>query len=107
MSHEHPVLEDYLRLFQRYGEDLDSIYREPEDDHYEFLFTQCVRLLNQPSPFNRSLPEPFRTSARRYRDGEPTTRAWLEQPANRHFMLCDLHDYIKLKANLAKRREQG
>lgn len=105
MSREQPELEDYLRLFQRYGEDLGSIYQEPEDDRYEFLFTQCVHLLTRPSPFNRGLPEPFRTSAKRFRDGDPTTQELLSQPVNRHFMLCDLHDYIKLKANMAKRRE--
>lgn len=102
MSHSTPELKDYLNLFQMYGEDLGSIYKEPEDDRYAFLFEQCVKLLIQASEFNFSLPEPFRHSAHRYHDNEPDTVKHLSEPINRHFMLCDLHDFVKLKAYMAK-----
>jgi len=104
MSPPLPELEDYLQLFRRYGKDLGSIYREPDDDRYALLFEQVVQLLIRPSPFNLSLPEPFRTSAHRYHDGDPPTVAHLGDPAIRHFMLCDLHDLIMLKGGLARKR---
>lgn len=108
MSTEQPGVEDYVDLFQRYGEDLGSIYREPDDDRYAFLFEQVVRLLIKPSPFNLALPEQFRTSAHRYHGGDPKTVEHLGDPANRHFMLCDLHDLVMLKGGLAlKRRGQS
>lgn len=107
MSPTTPDLEDYLQLFRIYGKDLGTLYQEPDDDRYALLFEQVIRLLVKPSPFNLSLPEPFRTSAHRYRRGDPGTVARLGDPANRHFMLCDLHDLIMLKGGLAqKRRDQ-
>jgi hypothetical protein len=106
MSPSSPELEDYLQLFHRYGEDLGGIYREPDDDRYALLFEQIVRLLIRPSPFNLSLPEPFRTSAHRYHDGDPATVEHLNEPAIRHFMLCDLHDLVMLKGGLAHKRRQ-
>jgi hypothetical protein len=106
MSASRPELEDYLHLFRIYGKDLGAIYREPDDDRYALLFEQVIRLLIRPSPFNLSLPEPFRRSAHRYHDGDPVTVKHLSEPANRHFMLCDLHDLVMLKGGLAlKRRE--
>ena len=104
MSAQLPDVGDYDRLFASYGEDLGSIYRAPDDDRYALLFGQVIRLLIRPSPFNRSLPEPFRAVARRYRDGDPVTVAQLGNPANRHFMLCDLHDLVMLKGGLRRRR---
>jgi hypothetical protein len=65
MSRSQPDEQDYLSLFRIYGDDLGSLYREPDDDRYALLFEQVIRLLVKPSPFNRSLPEPFRVSARR------------------------------------------
>jgi len=106
MSPSRPELEDYLQLFRRYGEDLGSIYREPDDERYALLFEQVVQLLIKPSPFNLSLPEPFRRSAHRYHDHHPATVEHLGEPAIRHFMLCDLHDLIMLKGGLARRRRE-
>ena len=91
-------LDDYLNLFGMYGEDLGSIYKEPDDERYALLFEQVCKLLVRPSEFNLRLPEPFRISAHRYLDGDPNTVKHLSDPANRHFMLCDLHDLVKLKA---------
>jgi hypothetical protein len=51
-----------------------------------------------------ALPEPFRISAHHYMAGDPVTVAHLEDPANRHFMLCDLHDLIMLTGGLALKR---
>jgi hypothetical protein len=106
MTIDQPELEDYARLFHVYGEHLGSLYREPDDDHYALLFEQVIRLLIRPSAFNLSLPEPFRLTAHRYHRGDPVTVKHLCDPANRHFMLCDLHDLVMLKGGLAlKRRE--
>jgi hypothetical protein len=105
MSRARPQADDYLKLFRIYGEDLGGIYQEDDEERYALLFEQVVRLLVRPSPFNLSLPEPFRLSARRYLDGHPSAVAHLAEPANRHFMLCDLHDLIRLKSSMARARE--
>ncbi len=102
MSHSKPELQDYLKLFNMYGEDLGAIYKEPDDERYALLFEQCVKLLIQVSDFNASLPEPFRHSAQRYHNNEAATVKHLSEPINRHFMLCDLHDFIKLKVYMMK-----
>jgi hypothetical protein len=106
MSRSQPDEQDYLNLFRIYGDDLGSLYREPDDDRYALLFEQVVRLLITPSPFNRSLPEPFRVSARRYHEGDPATVKHLGHPSNRHFMLCDLHDLIRLRSRIARSRRK-
>lgn len=107
MSTLQPTLADYVHLFRTYGEDLGSIYREPDDDRYALLFEQVVRLLVQPSAFNASLPDEFRRAARRYRAHDPDTLRHLGDPANQHFMLCDLHDLVMLKGGLALKRREG
>ena len=104
MSASAPEIGDYLKLFEIYGSDLGEIYKEQDDDRYALLFEQVMRLLVKPSPFNLSLPEPFRTSAHRYRSGHAATIEHLSRPANRNFMLCDLHDLIMLKGGLAAKR---
>ncbi len=104
MSASRPELDDYLALFRRYGDDLGELYQAPDDDRYLLLFEQTMRLLVKPSPFNLSLPQQFRTSALRWRDGHPGTRRHLGDPANRHFLLADLHDLIMLKGGLKRRR---
>ncbi len=100
-----PDIDDYLKLFQMYGDDLGSIYQAPDDERYALLFEQCTKLLIQASAFNLSLPEPFRVAAQRYQQADPATVKHLSEPSNRHFMLCDVHDFIKLKAGLAKRTQ--
>lgn len=107
MNRSSPSLEDYLRLFESYGKDLGSLYKEPDDDHYALLFEQIVRLLIKPSDFNLSLPKEFRTTAERYLNNHPATVTRMNEPANRHFMLCDLHDLIMLKGGLAFKRKHG
>ena len=107
MISQHPDAADYVALFQKYGRDLGTIYQEPDDDRYAFLFEQVIRLLIRPSHFNLSLPEPFRKTAHRYHDGNAATLEHLKDPANRHFMLCDLHDIIMLKGGLAIKRQQN
>lgn len=108
MSGPHPDLDDYLRLFERYGKDLGSIYRlEGDEDPYAFLFEQIIVLLDANSPFNMSLPELFRATAHRYHRGGPDAVAHLREPDNRHFMLCDLHDWIMLKGGLSHRRKRA
>lgn len=59
-----PEMEDYLKLFQMYDEDLAYIYQEAEDERYALLFEQCVRLLVKSSHFNYSLTKPFRPPAK-------------------------------------------
>jgi hypothetical protein len=104
MSPAKPDVQDYLKLFRQYAGDLGELYREPDDDRYALLFEQVIRLLVRPSPFNLSLPDTFRMTAKRYRDGHQPTVAKLRVPANRHFMLCELHDLIMLKGGLAATR---
>ena len=104
MSRIEPVVEDYLRLFDCYAEDIGALYKEPEDDRYAFLFAQVVQLLIRPSPFNRALPAQFRRTAQLWHRGDPATLAHMSQAANQHFMLCDLHDLVMLKGGLARRR---
>lgn len=106
MSRSQPDAQDYLNLFRIYRDDLGSLYRESDDDRYALLFEQVVRLLIKPSPFSRSLPEPFRVSARRYHEGDPATVKHLGHPANRHFMRCDLHDPIRLRSRVARSRRK-
>lgn len=107
MSAQQPDVEDYVHLFGAYGKDLGSVYREPDDDRYAFLFEQVIRLLIRPSLFNLSLPEPFRVAAHRYHEANPSTVKHLSDPANRHFMLCDLHDLVMLRGGLRLRRKEA
>ena len=96
MSHSLPELEDYVRLFSAYGKELDAIYKGPDDQHYALLFEQMIRLLIKPSSFNLFLPEPFRTTAHRYHAGDPVTVNHFSDPAIRHFMLSEVHDFVCL-----------
>jgi hypothetical protein len=105
MTLTKPDLQDYLQLFSQYGGDLGELYRAPDDERYALLFEQVMRLLVRPSLFNLRLPDTFRTAARRYQDGHQPTVASLRQPANRHFLLCELHDWIMLKGGLSARRD--
>jgi len=91
-----PELDDYMDLFRRYGKDFGDAYLEPEDDRFRFLFDQILRLLAQPSAFNLTLPEPFRTTAYRYLAGDEATIAHMKVVENRHFMLSDVYDYLHL-----------
>jgi hypothetical protein len=97
-------LEDYVQLFQRYGQDLGSLFREPDDDRYAFLVEQVIRLLTKPSAFNLSLPEAFRIAAHRFHRGRSTPLAQLNIPANQHFMPCDPQDLVMPKGGLALER---
>jgi len=91
-----PDSDDYLAIFGRYKEDFGDVYMEPEDERFRLLFDQICRMLTQPSSFNLSLPEQFRTTAFRYLEGDARTVAHMKAVENRHFMLSDLYDYIHL-----------
>ncbi|WP_245270565.1 hypothetical protein [Beijerinckia mobilis] len=95
-----PDINDYMDLFKRYGKDFGAAYLEPEDERFRFLFDQILRLLIQPSDFNLTLPEPFRTTAHRYLAGDETTVAHMRIVENRHFMLSDLYDYVHLRLTM-------
>jgi hypothetical protein len=99
---DKPDLEDYMDLFNRYGQDFGAAYLEPEDERFRFLFDQLCRLLTQPSGFNLSLPEPFRTTAHRYLAGDDLTVAHMRVAENRHFMLSDLFDYLDLRRRVGQ-----
>jgi hypothetical protein len=107
VSAHQPDLQDYVQLFGAYGKHVGSIYREPDDDRYTLLFEQVIRLLIRPSPFNLSLPEAFRVAAQRYHAANPSTLEHLSDPANRHFMLCDLHDLVMLRGGLRLGRKES
>jgi len=99
-----PTLEDYVRLFEAYGEDISAVYLKPSDTRYEFLFEQAARLLVQPSDFNLTLPKPFRITAQNYLNGDEKTVRHMRYPENRHFMLSDLYDFVMLrKVKLARK----
>jgi len=106
MSASRPELDDYLALFRPYGHDVGDLYQAPDDDRYLLLFERAMRLLVRPSPFNLSLPEPFRVAALQWRDAHSGTRRHFGYPANRHFLLADLHDLIMLKGGLGRQRSQ-
>jgi hypothetical protein len=107
MSGSQPDERDYSSLFRIYGDDLGSLYRDPDSDRYALLFEQVVRLLIKPSPFNRSLPESFRVAARRYHDGDPSAAEHLRHRASHHLVLCDLHDLISLRSRVARICRKG
>ena len=86
MTSHPPSLEDYVRLFESYGDDISSIYLKPNDTRYELLFEQAARLLAQPSEFNTTLPKPFRVTAQKYLAGDEKTQRHMSYPENRHFM---------------------
>jgi len=99
-----PDLDDYFALFRLYGGDLGEAYRQPDDERYRLLFEQVCHLLLKPSAINLRLPEPFRLTAQRYLAEEPETVAQMRDPANRNFMLSDLHDILHL---LRRQRQDG
>ncbi|MCV6597827.1 MAG: hypothetical protein OIF40_12200 [Mangrovicoccus sp.] len=105
MSQDNPIIDDYLRMFEQYGDGIEKIYLETPDDRYELLFERAMRLLVKPSAFNFTLPEPFRRTAHRYLAGNPETLRHLEDRETRHFMLAEVHDYVLLNGGLARRRE--
>lgn len=98
-----PEIDDYVRLFDAYGEDISSVYLKPSDTRYELLFEQAARLLVQQSEFNLSLPKPFRVTAQNYLAGDEKTVRHMSYPENRHFMLSDLYDFISLKKSQKSR----
>ena len=105
MSTSLPEIEDYVRLFLVYGKDLGNIYQiESDEDPYFLLFEQVILLLIKPSPFNLSLPEAFCITAHRYHRGDKATLTHFSEQTNRHFMLCDLHDFIMLHGGLRVKR---
>lgn len=96
-----PDLNDYLRLFGAYGEDIGSVHLAPNNARYTLLFEQVLRLLVQESAFNATLPEPIRRTAQRYRDGDAATVRHMRWPENRHFLLSDLYDLLQLRRKRA------
>ena len=42
MNQQQPTVDAYVQLFDRYGDDLGSLYRAPDDDRYALLFEQVV-----------------------------------------------------------------
>ena len=100
-----PDLDDYMRLFAAYGDDIRSVHLAPNDARYRLLFEQALRLLVKDSEFNAGLPQPLRETARRYRDGDAETLRHMRWPENRHFLLSDLYDLLQLRR--AARQRQG
>ena len=93
-----PELEDYLRLFESYGDDISSTFLSPSDRRYELLFEQTARLLVTPSDFNDTLPRLFVITAQNYLYGDAKTVRHMKYPENRHFLLSDLFDLVKLRS---------
>lgn len=100
---DKPNLNDYIDLFNQYGRDFGAAYLEPEDERFRFLFDQLCCLLTKPSNFNLGLPEPFRKTAHKYLAKDETTVNHMRVAENRHFMLSDLFDYIRLCERLGSR----
>ena len=92
-----PTAQDYLKLLENYAQTLREPI-EPRGTRLELLFEQVNRLLRQPSPFNDTLPAPFRDVARHYAVADPQTVEHFSYDENRQFFLSDLHDFIRLHA---------
>lgn len=92
-----PGLDEYLALFRLYQGEL-ARPAESRGQRFTLLFEQVARLLDRPSPFNHSLPKPFREVAARYLAGDAATHRHFRYDENRHFFLSDLHDYLRLRA---------
>lgn len=100
----YPDVEDYIHCFEIYGEEIKTIYLDHEDGKYEFLFERILRLLIQSSPFNLEIPAPFRITAKKYLSGDPETRAYMNNPEKRNFMLSDLYDFVVLQQRIRQRK---
>ena len=98
-----PQAQDYIALLQLYRSDL-RVVTEARSDRFELLFLQIVRLLGEPSPFNRTLPTPFLDVARRFKRGDPNTVSHYEHDENRQFFLSDLYDYLKIQTGPSQRK---
>lgn len=108
MPHTNLCATDYLRLFDRWqdevradigpqqGRDFGDVYKGTDDERYRLLFEQVCRMLVQPCAFNLALPHGFRRTAQRWIDGDPATLHHMGDVQNRHFMLSDLHDWVYL-----------
>jgi hypothetical protein len=103
----HPDLDDYLRLFAAYGDNIRSVHLAPNDARYSLLFEQVLRLLAEDSPFNAALPQPLLETARRYRDGDAGVVRHMRWPENRHFFLSDLYDLLRLRRAAAGRQREA
>ncbi|MEG3639843.1 hypothetical protein [Magnetococcus sp. PR-3] len=95
-----PELNDYQNLFKLYPDvefwKLDS-HLKGQADPYLFLFRQMMGLMEEESPFNRTLPITFRETAKRYMKGDPVTTKHFNGPENRYFLLSDLKDWLHLQ----------
>jgi hypothetical protein len=96
LSTEQPELDDYLKLFRLYEGKLDFTIKGTKDGDYSFIFEQVMRLLLKPSPFNRTLPEPFISVAERYAFGDEATLAHFRYNENKQFFLSDVYDSIMI-----------
>lgn len=98
-----PRAQDYVALLRLYRTDLRQV-RETGGNRFELLFLQVIRLLEEPSPFNQTLPTPFLDVARRYSRGELHTKSHFAQDENRQFFLSDLYDYLRIQTGPNKRK---
>lgn len=101
-----PRLEDYVRLFQSYGPELEALDAEPDHERYDELFHAVLQLLFYRSAFNDSLPDAFTGPSLRYYQGHPEAIRFLSIPINRHYMLCDIYDYITMRHSQERLRKR-
>ena len=96
LSSEQPELNDYIKLFRLYEGKLDFTIKGTKGGDYTFIFEQVVRLLLKPSPFNRTLPEPFISVAERYAFSDVATVTHFRYNENKQFFLSDVYDSLMI-----------
>ncbi len=92
-------LEDYLKLFHRYEEQLrDFGGREREyGGRFALLFRQVARLLVKEGGINRLLPRMYIEVAQRYLERNPDTVRHFAYEDNRHFFLSELREWLVVR----------
>lgn len=102
-------LDDYLRLFEPYEEQLRQFEgREGEyGGRFALLFRQVSRLLVQSSALNRRIPQTFVKVASLYLDQDHDTVMHFSYEDNRHFFLSDLRDWLQLHERGQKMQQMG
>lgn len=100
-----PALDDYLRLLRLYERQLVTA-ADARGTRLQLPFAQVIRLLTTPSPFNNTLPAPFRDVARRLAAEDKAVVAHFRYDENRQFFLGDLLDYLRLRSLTTPRGEK-
>ncbi|ABK43696.1 hypothetical protein Mmc1_1185 [Magnetococcus marinus MC-1] len=92
---DRPAINDYYELLSQHGENL--LTEGADGLEVKVLFEAAVRLLTQPSTFNRQLSMILRASARSYKKGEALAVEHFENAEHCQMFLLDLFANLKKK----------